>query len=393
MKKQAIKVEEKESEKVEKMQKVEKKETDLSNKVEAKETEKKVAAKKEEKIEKPKEAIPQATENKEAPKERRINPEKISVGVSSSEIVNAKAFNEKKEAEKTRKLIESLKVYQKENRILWGKVSDVEYADEIKKDKVFIKCIWNKKIEILIPDSDYFAGNKLLGIDYDKLSEKRKAETRYNVAQLQMGAIVCFTVDSIMESVNNSYMIFGNRAKAMRILQDYYFTHNQFPQTEQNTLQVGDIVKAHVIQVKTYNVLVECCGVETFIDNFSISNMPVDNCRDIIERGSTIDVKIKKIYINDDSNYLTVIGRTCNIMDKIQEAKIGSLHLAKLIQINQKKGTYTFRLSNGLNVLVYKKSIKEFNPDRLVRGDSAIIMINSKSKEGEFLFGVIKTLV
>lgn len=331
----------------------------------------------------------------EKPKEkempsRKINPETV-LGIRSKEASEAKSYTRIK----TRKLedaIQKLEKYKDENRILWAKIVGVEYDDPKKKTKVFIKCKWDE-IEISIPDSMYFASNKLLGDNYEKLSEERKAEVKYNVASLHIGAIICFTIDSILKLSETDYLIFGNRAKAMLILQDYYFTHNQFPQTEQNTLKIGDIVKAHVIAIKPYNVLVECCGVETYIDNFSISNMPVDNCRDVIERGSTIDVKIKKIYVNDDSNYLTVIGRTCNISEKMDEIKLNSLHLAKLIHLNEKKGTYTFRLSNGLNVLVYKKTIKNFNPNRLVRGDSAIIRIVSKSKENEFLFGLITTLI
>lgn len=321
---------------------------------------------------------------------KKINPETV-LGIKSKEASEAKSYSKIK----TRKLedaIKKLEKYKEENRILWAKIVGVEYDDPDKKTKVFIKCKWDE-MEISIPDSMYFANNKLLGDNYEKMSDTRKCEIKYSVASFHIGAIICCTIDGILKLSETDYLIFGNRAKAMLMLQDYYFTHNQFTQTEQNTLKIGDIVKAHVIAIKPYNVLVECCGVETYIDNFSISNMPVDNCRDVIERGSTIDVKIKKIYVNDDSNYLTVIGRTCNISEKMDEIKLNSLHLAKLIHLNEKKGTYTFRLSNGLNVLVYKKTIRNFNPNRLVRGDSAIIRIVSKSKENEFLFGLVTTII
>lgn len=321
---------------------------------------------------------------------KTINPE--SLGVLSNE---AKLITKFKEIDReTEKEISStLEKYKKEKTILWGRIVGVDYDNPNKKTKVFIQCDWKEHVSVSIADNLYFVDNKLFGNRYDKMTDEEKVEARHFIASKHIGAIICFTVQGFTR-IGSEFIVFGDRTEALDLLQDYYFRHEKFPQTEQNTLNIGDIVKAHVLGVRAHNILVECCGVETYIDNFAIANMPVDNCKKIISQGSTIDVKIRKIHINDDgTNYLTVVGRTCDIPKKVADTEIGSMHLAKLLFKNDKKGTLTFRISNGLNVLVFKKQVNVLNPDRLVRGDQVVLKIKGKSKEEEFLIGLIEAKI
>ena len=335
----------------------------------------------EEKSEEPKE------ENKlELPSEAQIKPvatlNSFSLGNMSNDI---KSFVKPVRIEN--KIVNEFKTKMEKEEILWAKVTNVvfDYSDKEKKNKsrVGIQCTWNG-VEIMIPDNAYFPDKKLFGSNYSKMNDEEKINQRYKVASYQIGAIICLVVD-FASATNDGMIVLGDRNKALAKLQDFYFTHENYKQTINNTLEVGGTAIARVLAVRSHNVLVECCGVETFIDSFSLANVPVDNCHDVVEVGDVIKVKIKKIYPQD--KYITVVGRTCDIEKLVEETEIGTLYLGTLISKND-KGVHTFRIGNGLNVCVGRGQIKNIsNIDSLVRGDEIIIEIIGKADDNSFLFG------
>lgn len=313
----------------------------------------------------------------------------LAIGVFSNEVKHNKQLSSVVSSV-NQKMIEQFLAYKENKTVLWAKVSDVEYNvdPEGNRTMVGIVCNWNNGIKVVIPDALYFMDNTLFGKGYEEKSKEEQINTRHRIATFQIGAIVCFTVYSANESEYGGLSIIGNRVEAMQELQDFYFTHEKYKKTDENTLVIGAIAQANVLSVKSHDVLVECCGVETHIDSFSIANFPVENCREVVSVGDRMSVRIRKVHY-EPKPYLTVTGRIANVKVLVANTNVGTTTLAKLIERNEKAGNYTFRMDNGVNVVVSKGFIRIVNPERLVRGDKVVLQITKKSKDGTFLFGKV----
>ena len=324
----------------------------------------------------------------EAPKTGATTFNSLALGSQSNNIKTATKVV-KIDAEARKKLEAPYRKYIDSKEIIWGRVVSVIYDKDPKtkvKRGVGIVCDWNGK-EVIIPDHAYFQNTRLLGgVNYEKMNKEEQIELKNKVASYQIGAIVCFVVTSVTYGKKGIGFI-GNRTIALEKLQDFYFTHEHYKQTEENTLQVGSCAIARVLAVRSHNVLVECCGVETFIDSGVLTNIPVENCRDVVSVGDTIEVRIRKIYPED--KYLTVTGKTSENSQAISDDDVDTIQLVHFIKQNS-SGTLTFRMKNGVNVVVTKNNLGSLRrAEKLVEGDNVIVKITGISKERRFYFGTV----
>lgn len=311
------------------------------------------------------------------------------IGIASREVKNQKKTPTL--AEETLALLAKIK----ENKeILWAKISGVEYNLDAEGNRTMIgiTCVWDDgeghKVTITIPDQLYFIDDTNFGKDYDKKEPKDQVAIRHRIASFQIGATVCFTILNSFKDKNDNVFAIGNRLEALKTLQDIFFIHENYRATLENTLVVGSQVRANVLSVRPHDVFVECCGVETHIDNFSIANSPVENCRDVVKTGDIITARIRKIY-TEPKPYLSLTCRTGNTKSFFEKAQVGSVSVGKLVAINKEKAAYTFRLENGLDVVVYEGNNMTTRAKLLVRGDRAIVQIVKKKPEKNKLIGKI----
>lgn len=322
----------------------------------------------------------------EGKKETPVALNSMSLGNSSKSLKNAPKTVEISKEDAYKKLRAPYDEAIKNKEIMWGQVVSVIYDIDQKTKKrkgVGVICDWNRK-EVIIPDGLYFPDERLFGSGYNRLNDEEKIVLRHKIASYQIGAIVCFVITSISISKKRIGLV-GDRVTALNKIQDFYFTHENFKETPENTLKVGSIAMARVLAVRPHNVVVECCGVQTFIDANVLANVPVENCRDIVSVGDTIEVRIRKVYPKD--KYITVTGKTFVPENHISEEDVGSIQLAYMIRKNS-KDVYTFRLNNGATVMVQKSNLANIpNFEKLKEGDEIILKITDVSKEGIFYFG------
>lgn len=305
--------------------------------------------------------VTQDNENKKSENLKQSKaPEKVNVprfvesnfGVKSQEVIDSE-----EEAVNNRSFIELLG-YKRNNTLLWVKVSSVEVDKNSK--RAFAVALWDN-LRIIIPDVYYFMPNYSFGEDYEKLSAKEQSAIRLKAMNYQVGAKVCVVLEQVSSALRDGnrteYGIIGNRVKAMEMLQYHYFKDKNI--SERHQIKQGDILKANVLSVNIMNVLVECLGVETRIDRFNISNEVVTNCHEVVSVGDEINVRVRKVHPNQDSDdlaYLTVSARvqyTDNIREKI---KVNSVYYGTVTKYNKERDLYTITLKNNINVICLRKN-------------------------------------
>lgn len=291
-----------------------------------------------------------------------------------------------KEENKKDKVIEEFKKYKEDNTVLWARVttSRYDYDKHGNRSKVWVVCNWGGGTEVCIPDTAYFVDDSVHGNGYSELTDDEKIVRRNRTIGFQVNALVCFCVADVFKT-KTGHMVIGDRLKALEILQDYYIMHKNFEATEENSPKIGDVVKAHVLSVKPYDVLVECLGIETHIDTFNLANVSIDNCKEKLYPGILLDVRIRKLHKNQDKPYLTVTGRTDAVRAAIENISVGSVHLGYITKINNKSHTLTVRLTDGVNVSVSTKSLPEGAKFVLKQG----VVVRIIKKENTFLMGRI----
>lgn len=272
-----------------------------------------------------------------------------------------------------RTVVEKYENFRKTNEVIWARVVGSE-EDKSRKNSVGAVCDLGDGNRAIIPDTLYFMPDTQFDEKYDEQDDEGKTRIRKKFISYQIGAIICFTVFSVSVDKEKGVTIFGNRVDAMNKLQDFYFTHINYPQTESNTIAVGDKTKARVLTVRSHKLFVECCGVETFISPYYLSNDTIANCKDFYKPGDIIEVKIRKLY-TEPKNYISVTARNAITKEKMSQIVKGSTYLGVVDRIDVKKGTISVRLSNGLNISILKDKIVTVDPKTLAKGDKVIVEI------------------
>ena len=238
--------------------------------------------------------------------------------------------------------------------ILMGQISAIEEANST---RYFIINVQFNGVRIIIPDYEYFEDEYSFGDDYSELkSDDMKTSRRRAHALYHVGALIYFVVKSYGLDSEKRIVGVASRREAMAMLRDEWFLHSDPDKLYEHSVEVGNIAKAHVISVSPKYATVECLGVETRLDAYSLCEEYIENCNDYVSPGDTINVRIKKLH-TDEGTYLTVSGRLNDNSSTIHSMKIYSTYLGTVEHYNKEKKFYYVRLKNGVPVIVYSSSI------------------------------------
>lgn len=311
------------------------------------------------------------------------------VGLPSEEILKANQKFMTSDEEREQNLYKELIRYQKYGEILWGTLVSVE--DDPESNTVYAYVLWND-IMVKIPDYLFLEPTYRFGVSYEKMSEKEKMRRRHSTITFMLGAKVCFVVTTLnrelirdkYDALYNTYelTVEGSRCKAMEIMRDIFFFHENrkdaATRTAPREIIEGDILNARVIQVKEESVLVECGGVETRIAASLLSARDYyTNCTDAYSSGDMMKVRVKKVYVNkeDHTVHLSLTGQVVNPAKAIKDVKIGSAYLGTVASCNEKSHTYTVMLSNGVPCTVLFEFV--FGHIPLVKGDKVRVTVKN----------------
>ena len=283
------------------------------------------------------------------------------LGTVSEEILeqDARVLSQKEIDDKTYR---DLLRYQKNGEILWGEIFSVEeYRGSSFKNTVIIGVLYNG-VKVSIPDTVFFENTFNFGANYLTMNDREKFEKRRTMAEYQKGARICFVIKGVSRTriaggeFDSEYEInaVGSRTEAMEKLRDIWFIHKNRKDSSRapREVNIGDTAKAHIISVREEYVVAECLGVETRIDAYNLNNEIVENCNDFVMPGDTILVRIKKLHINGSDVYLTVSGRLNDPSKLINSMQLNSSYLGTVDSFNDRKGTYTILLKNGVQASV-----------------------------------------
>ena len=339
----------------------------------------------EESIKKPKKAKVETKQNKEEAKQ--VKEVDSNIGVYSDEILS-EMHKKVSSAEEVQKNYELLLRYSRTNEILWGEVYGFDSVDDVL-HQGYVKVLYNG-IDVSIPALSYFEPGFDFGKNYKDLSVKDKINRHKILIKYQIGAKVCFLAKHIQrESINNGNYsgedvlhIIGSRKEAMALIRDIFYLHKNYGSTK--NIEVGNIIDANVLAVREDKVLVECAGVETYIDAYNISEEFVENCHDFLKVGDRIKVMIRKLYINqDDSIYMEVTARTNQSSKLIRSLKIKSGYSAVVKSFNKTKNSYTATIAGGVKITFTPKDVVGGIP--LINGDKIFVTI--KEISDNFVYG------
>ena len=290
-----------------------------------------------------------------------------SSGVYSDEILEQDA-REKDERELENQRFQDLQRYQRNGEILWGEVVSVDPGTVY--PGVIFNILWNRII-VSIPDKEYFEPELDFGKTYAEMTERQR---------------VCFRIKGVeRELIENgrfagetNIRVGGSRREAMETLRDIWFYHrNRRADTpgKAREVKIGDIATAKVISVKVDRVLVECLGVETWIDSYNLNNEAVDNCRDFVKPGDTLPVRIRRLYVNEDNVYLSVSGRLNDSSKLIRMMRVRSNHLGTVDYFNRRNNIYSITLKEGVHASVRAQDVQGGIP--LYPNDRVSVFITS----------------
>jgi len=300
-------------------------------------------------------------ENKKETKETaKQNVHDTVFGIPSEDIFSNLSGME--EQIKENDLYHDLKHCVQNNEILWGKI----YGTESFNNHVVICVLWNG-VKVSIPDNLYFEPEFDFGKGYSEMTKEEQFNRRQQVAKQQINAVICFTVLKVERSkiqeggFKDQYTmsVIGNRSYAMELLRDIYFWHKnrKDKKTAPRSVEVGDIVKAHVIGVKEEKILVEVAGIETRIGRRDLSDKVfVDNCHDFVSPGDTMNVKVKNLYINKDNIHLGVTGKLGVGSKNIKNMRIGGSYIGRVTSAGKGK-CYSVLLSNGVIASINRSQV------------------------------------
>lgn len=302
-------------------------------------------------------------------KKSEKNPIKVNVlseiGIKSEEVVQKNREIKTNNDELYNKLIEN-------HEILLGIISGIEDGD--REDSFNIVVTWNG-LRVLIPDYQYFEDGFNFGVNYNELTSAiAKTRKRKNVAIHHNGAQIYFILKKVATDNYGVEFAVASRKEAMAMIRDEWFLHSNPDKIYEREAKIGDIAPAHVISVVENSCLVECLGVETRLDANTLTNQYVENCKDFVSPGDTIEVRIRKLYL-DNGVYMTVNGRLNDNEGVIRTMKVKSNYLGCVDHYNKDKDMYVIRLNNGVNANVYSKSV--IGTDALFNGQMVQVYVYS----------------
>lgn len=287
------------------------------------------------------------------------------IGIKSEEVVQKNREIKTNNDELYNKLIEN-------HEILLGIISGIEDGD--REDSFNIVVTWNG-LRVLIPDYQYFEDGFNFGVNYNELTSAiAKTRKRKNVAIHHNGAQIYFILKKVATDNYGVEFAVASRKEAMAMIRDEWFLHSNPDKIYEREAKIGDIAPAHVISVVENSCLVECLGVETRLDANTLTNQYVENCKDFVSPGDTIEVRIRKLYLNNGV-YMTVNGRLNDNEGVIRTMKVKSNYLGCVDHYNKDKDMYVIRLNNGVNANVYSKSV--IGTDALFNGQMVQVYVYS----------------
>jgi len=154
------------------------------------------------------------------------------------------------------------------------------------------------------------------------------------------------------------------------------------------TISEGDIItNVNVLAVKEDNVLIEVKGVETRLYAHNLlDSCVVDNCCDHVKPGDHITVRVKKLYLNEDSIHISVTGRLNEPKKNIGQIKTGSDYLAIVDGYNKEKRVYRVILK-GYGVPASIPEANVLGRIGLIRGDMVLVHVTHKYEDMGFVSG------
>lgn len=245
--------------------------------------------------------------------------------------------------EKKAQTLRDLARYKRMNQILWATVESIVTLNGL----IRIGVMWNG-IEVVFSKDTYFEPDFKFGSDYDELTNEQKSNREMAFARYQLGAHIPFCVDKIVTGNDSSgkeiTVVAGSRCKAMKALRDHYFFNGK------ETVNVGDLAKAHVLAVRDDWALVEVLGCEYRLDAYALNDECVQNCMDWVKSGDTITVRIRKIHVDPEAKdvRITVTGRLFVAPETINSMQKGGTYIGNVDAYNAKKKTYSVVLYNGV---------------------------------------------
>ena len=320
------------------------------------------------------------------------------VGLPSEDVYKENQRFMISEEEREENLYKELIRYQKYGEILWGTLVSID--DDFDKKIVYACVLWNDVL-VKIPDYLFIEPTYRFGVTYAKMSEEEKMQRRHSTLSFMLGAKVCFVVSNLdrklildrYDTLYNTYelSVEGNRQRAMEIMRDIFFFHENRKDTTRGTqreIKEGDITSARVVQVKEEYVLVECGGVESRIPAALLSARDYyTNCLDAYSPGDMMKVRVKKLYIDkvEHSVHLSLTGQIVNPAKAITNVRVGSTYLGKVVSCNEKQHAYTIMLSNGVPCAVLFEFV--FGHIPLVKGDNVRVTVKNIYVERGFVAG------
>ena len=264
------------------------------------------------------------------------------------------------EENRLNQVLDEFKKYEKDGTVLMGEVFGVEPLQDTK--QILIAVLYNG-IKITIPDFEFFEPTfdfNEVAPRYFAMSEKDKRKVREKVAKYHIGAKIYFCIKrAVKHKVENpdydgeaELIVIASRKEAMEKRRDLFFTHIKNRNSPYNVKVGSTIKRACVLAVSEKRVTLECCGVETRVDNYDLCDDDVQNCHDYVSPGDTIPVRIKKIHINPDSVYLKVTGKILDTAKAVKSTVPKGTYLGVVERFNKDRGLYTVKINNGIDVKV-----------------------------------------
>lgn len=310
------------------------------------------------------------------------------IGLPSEDIFKENQRFMISDEERDQNLYKEMIRYQRYGEILWGTLVSTE--EDASQDIIYACILWNDII-VKIPDYLFFEPTYRFGVRYESMSKGEKLRRRLSTLTFMLGAKICFVIDILerklildkYDVLYNTYelTVGGNRCRAMEIMRDIFFFHENRKETTRGTqreIKEGDILNARIVQVKEESVLVECGGVETRIPASLLSARDYyTNCTDVYSSGDMIKVRVKKVYINkeDHTVHLSLTGQVVNPVKAVKDVMIGSAYLGTVVKCNEKNHTYTIMLSNGVPCTVFFEFV--FGHIPLVKGDKVRVTVSN----------------
>ncbi len=319
------------------------------------------------------------------------------IGIQSDEIQRQESLR-LSDAEREEKLYRDLQRFQRAGTLLWGEVYGVEESDALQ-DRALIAVLWNG-LKVAIPDNEYFEDTYDFGRQIQSMDDHARMVRRMYAARNQIGAKVCFVILGVSRTKireggfadEYEYVVVASRRRAMAILRDIWFLHEERPETARagREIRVNDIIReAHVLAVNERNVLVECLGVETRIDAYNLTNRDVvENCTDFAQAGDTMPVRVRKLHVEPGRVYLTVSGRLNESSKLIGSMRKGAVYLGHVDHYNKAKDRYTIVLKNGVYGTATSGQVQGGIP--LNPGDRVAFRVTEIKPE--YLIGVVMKL-